>query len=146
MQARVDLEIDGYVNRLADALGRDRGPVTAHQSGRARADQFRQIAAHLHVLDQQSGIAEMVMRVPHRHFMADRCAHMEDRLYCSVRHAERDDAFAVVVDDRHDIRTRLVERAMDEALEIRSAATAIERRAIERELHDVIRLDAVGRA
>src|SRR5262245_52880753 len=34
---------------------------------------------------------------------------------------------------------------MDEALEIRRSAAPIDRHAIERKLHDVIRLDAVGR-
>ena len=50
----------------------------------------------------------------------------------------------MVVHDRHDIRPRFVERAVDEPLEVRRAAARIDRRAIERELHDVIRLDAIG--
>ena len=47
---------------------------------RAGAHQLGEIAAHLHVLDQQRGIAEMIVRIPDRHLVADRGAHMEDRL------------------------------------------------------------------
>ena len=87
-----------------------------------------------------------VVRIPDRHLVADRGAHVEDRLDLAAGHAERDHAFAVVVHDRHHVRPRLVERAVDEALEIGRAAARIDRVAFEREFHDVGGLDAVGRA
>ena len=77
--------------------------------------------------------------------MPDRCSHVENRFDFLAGHAERNDAFAVIVHDRHDIRSRLVERAVDESLEIRRAATGIDRRAVESELHDIAALDAIRR-
>src|SRR5262245_26938784 len=94
LQARVHLEIDGNVDRLPDILARYGGAVTAHEGGRPGADQLRQVAAHVHVLDQQSGVAEMVVRVPHRHVAPDRGAHMENGLDLPAGHAEWNDAFA----------------------------------------------------
>ena len=59
--------------------------------------------------------------------------------------AERDHARRMVVHDRMHVRPRLVEAAMDEALEIGRLAARIDRLALERELHDVVLLDAVRR-
>ena len=52
----------------------------------------------------------------------------------------------MVVDDGADVRAGLVDGAVDEALRIRLASGGLEGRAVERELHDVRRLDALGRA
>ena len=71
---------------------------------------------------------------------------MVDRPDLAPGDAERNDAFAVVVHHRHDVRTRLVERAVDETLEIGRMSARIDGRTIEGKLHDVVALDAVGRA
>src|SRR5258706_367524 len=59
---------------------------------------------------------------------------------------ERDHARRMVVHDRVHVRLRLADRAVDEALEIRLAPAPVDRLALERELHEVLALDAVGRA
>src|SRR5712692_1372949 len=79
LQPRVHLEIDRDIDRVPDVPARDGCTMTAHQRGAAGPDQLGQVAAHLHVLDQQGGIAEMVVRVPDRHLMADRGPHVKDR-------------------------------------------------------------------
>src|SRR3954449_1053577 len=119
LQPRVDLEIDRDIDGVTDVPARDGCAMAAHQRGAAFAHEFGQIAPHLHVLDQQRGVAEMVVGIPHRHLVADRCAHVEDRLDLLTRHSERNDAFAVVVHHRHHIRPRFEERAVDAPFEVR---------------------------
>src|SRR5215831_8453920 len=70
LQPRIDLEIDGSKDRLANIPACHGCAVAAHQRGRTRADVLCQIAAHIHVLDQQCGVAEMVMGIPDRDFLA----------------------------------------------------------------------------
>ena len=131
---------------MTDVPARDGCAMAPHQRGATPAHELGQIAPHLHFLDQQRGVAEMVVGIPDRHLVADRCAHVEDRLDLLAGHSERNDAFAVVVHHRHHIRPRFVERAVDESFEIRRTPAGIDRRAVERELHDVVLLDAVGGA
>src|SRR5262249_54441528 len=146
LQPRINLEVNRNIDRLPDVLARHGCTVTAHQRGAAGAHALREVAAHVHVLDQQCGVAETVMGIPDRHFVADRCAHMEDGFDLLAGHSEWNDAFAVIVHDRHEVRARLVERAVDESLEIGRPTPGIDGRTVERELHDVVALDAVGRA
>src|SRR5262249_59044100 len=72
-------------------------------------------------------------------------AHVQERPELAFGDAERNDARAMVVDDAVDVGTRLVDAAMDEALEIGRPPARIDRIALERELHDVVDLDALGR-
>src|SRR5262249_15670333 len=143
LQPRIDLQVDRDIDGLPYILAGYSCTVTAHERGGARADALGEVAAHLHVLDQQGRIPEMVVRVPDRHFLPDRCPHVKNRLDLVAGHSERNDALAVTVHDGHDIRARLVERAVDESLEIRRAAARIDWRAVESELHDVVALDAI---
>src|SRR5262249_62179139 len=85
--------------RRRNVLARHGSTVTAHQRGAAGADVFCEVAAHLHVLDQQCGVAETVVGIPDRHFVADRCTHMEDGFDLLAGHSEWNDAFAVIVYD-----------------------------------------------
>ena len=48
------------------------------------------------------------------------------------------------MNDRVDVRTRFVDRAVNEALEIGLAIVSANRRAVELELHDVVSLDQLG--
>src|SRR5262249_42241064 len=96
LQSRVHLEVDRDVDGVADVAAGDGRAVPAHQSGAPLTHQLRQVASHLHALDQQRGIAEMVMRIPDRDLGTDRGAHVEDGL--DPRRGddpERDDALAV---------------------------------------------------
>src|SRR5262249_50230579 len=127
LQPRIDLEVDRDIDRVADILTRHGCTMAAHPRSAAGAHAFCEVATHVHVLDQQCGVAETVMGIPDRHFVADRCAHMEDGLDLFACHSEWNDAFAVIVHDRHDVRSRFVERAVDESLEIRRATTGIDR-------------------
>src|SRR5262245_21152146 len=85
------------------------------------------------------------MRVPGRHLVADIGAHVQQRLELAFGDTERDHARAVIVDDRVDVRPRLIDAAMDEALEVGRPPARIDRLALERELHNVVLLDALGR-
>jgi len=131
---------------VADVAAHHRGAVAAHQGGRTLGHRLRKIAAHGHVGHQKRGVAEMVVGVPNRHLVADRRAHVENRLDFQAGRAERNHALAVVVDHRHHLGPRLVERAVDEAFEIGHAALRVDGRTVEGEFHDVGGLDALGRA
>src|SRR5262245_36404280 len=61
LQPRIDLEIDGNVDGMPDVPARHGCAMPPHQCGAAGADQLGEIAAHVHVLDQQRGIPKMVM-------------------------------------------------------------------------------------
>src|ERR1700736_2162693 len=146
LQVGVELEIDRNPHRLAQSLGGDYAAVAAHQRGWPRAQRLGEVAPHVHVGDEERGVAELVLDVPHRHLVADGRAHVHERPQPFRRDAERDRAGAVVVHDRHDLWPRLVDRAVDEAFEVRLAALGIDRRAVEGELHQVGNFDAVGGA
>src|SRR5262249_39440774 len=66
LQPCIDLEVDRNIDRLPDILTCHGCTVTAHQRGAAGADALREVAAHVHVLDQQCGVAEAVMGIPDR--------------------------------------------------------------------------------
>src|SRR5271154_196811 len=70
---------------------------------------------------------------------------MQERLELLAGDAERDDARRVIVDHSLHIGPCLVDRAMDEALEVRRAATLVDRSAVERIFDDVVLLDALRR-
>src|SRR5215471_19783340 len=66
LQPCIDLEVDRNIDRLPDILTRHGCTVTSHQRSAAGADALREVAAHVHVLDQQCGVAEAVMGIPDR--------------------------------------------------------------------------------
>ena len=68
---------------------------------------------------------------------------MQQRLELVAGDAERDHARRVVVDHRVNVRPRLVDRAVDEALEIGRAAALVDRGAVERIFDDIVALDAL---
>src|SRR5262245_2820805 len=146
LELGVHFEIDRDEHGVADVGCRNGRAMAAHENARAGPDRTRKVAPHLDVLDQERGVAKLVMRVPGRHVVADVGAHMEKRPELAFSNAERDHARAVVVHDRMHIRPRLVDAAVNEALQIGRPVTRIDGIALERELHDVVLLDALGRA
>src|SRR6516225_3014540 len=120
--------------------------MTAHQDGAVAAERAGQVAPHLDVLDQQRGVAEFVVGIPGRYFVADIGAHVQQWLELLCGHPERNHARAVVMHDRLHVCARLIDAAVDKALEVRRAAARIDGLAFERELHDVGGLDALRRA
>src|SRR5882672_7104488 len=70
---------------------------------------------------------------------------MHDGTQLLADHAERNDAVAVAVDDRLDLGARLIDRAMDETLQIGLAA-ARDGHPLMGELHDVGGFNELGRA
>ena len=71
---------------------------------------------------------------------------MQQRLELGAGDAERDHARRMVVHHGVHVRPRLVDRAVDEALQIGRAAALVDRGAVERIFDDVVALDALGRA
>ena len=69
-----------------------------------------------------------------------------DGLELAARGAVRDDAGAVVVNNRHDVGPRFISRAVDEPLGVGLESLAVDRFAFEGELHDIVRRDAGRRA
>src|SRR6266446_2364426 len=70
---------------------------------------------------------------------------MQERLELLAGDPEWDHAWRVIVHDRVHVRSRLEDGAVDEALEIGRAPARIDSGAVEGELHDVVRLDALRR-
>src|SRR5580704_2467082 len=70
---------------------------------------------------------------------------MQERLELLAGDTERDHARRVIVDHSLHVRSRLVDRAMDEALEVGRAAALVDRSAVERIFDDVVLLDALRR-
>ena len=97
-------------------------------------------------LTKQRGVAELVVGIPDRHFVADRGAHVQQRLQLLAGDAERDRARRMVVHHGVHVRPRFVDRAVDEALQIGRAAALVDRRAVEGIFDDVVALDALRRA
>src|SRR5262245_3790949 len=145
LQLGVHFEIDRDEHGVADVGRRNCRAMAAHQNARTGPDRTRQVAPHLDVLNQERGVAKLIMRVPGRHVVADVGTHMEKRPELALSNAERDHARAVIVHDRMHIRPRFVDAAMDEALQIGRPLARIDGIALERELHDVVLLDALGR-
>src|SRR5262245_59309200 len=117
LQLGVHLQVDRDEHGVANVRGRDRRAMAAHEDARARPDRTGEIAPHVDALDQQCSVAELVMRIPGRHLVADIGAHVQQRLELALGDAERDHARAVVVYDRVHIRPRLIDAAVDETLE-----------------------------
>src|SRR6202022_1431976 len=84
LQARVHLQIDRNIHRVANGPADHGCSMTAHERGGPRSHQLREVAAHFHAFNQQCRIAEMIVGIPYRHFGTDWRAHMEDR---SDRHS-----------------------------------------------------------
>jgi hypothetical protein len=89
-------------------------------------------APHQHV-----GAGLRIADVPGRHAQAHERRHVEDRLQRDVRAGKGNDRVRVVVDDRHHVRARLVDLAVDEALVVDRAALRIDGIAVEVVLEDV---------
>ena len=74
---------------------------------------------------------------------AHRRAHVHDGPERRAGDREGNHRGAVIVNDRPDVGARLVDGAVDEPLGVGLAAAGVDRRAVQRELHDVVRLDAL---
>ena len=68
---------------------------------------------------------------------------MQQRLELGSGDAERDHARRMVVHYRVHIRPRLIDRAVNEALQIGRAAALVDRAAVERVFDDIVALDAL---
>ena len=78
--------------------------MATHQDGSACAQGACEVPPLLHIRHQQIRVAEIVLWVPDRNVISDRGADMHDRTQFLADDAERDDAVAVAVDDRLNIR------------------------------------------
>src|SRR5580692_11345211 len=146
LQLGAELEIDRHENRMAHRAADHGGAVAAHQRRRLGVDELGEVAAHGHVADQERGVAELVMGIPDRHFVAHRGAHVQQRFQFLAGDAERDRTGRMVVHHGVHVRPRLVDGAVDEALQIGSAAAFVDRGAVESIFDEVVALDALGRA
>ena len=110
------------------------------------ARHFREIAALFHVGDKQVGVPELVGDVPYRHLGADEAAGMDHRAQRRrLRDAERQDVLSMGVNDSMDVGPRLVDRGMNEALEVERTLLVAHRLAVEAQLDDVLALHQLGR-
>ena len=121
--ARVARQIDRHPHELEQAVGGRREAVAAHQHHRVLAELLRHVAALLHVDDQEIGrVAELFVDIPDRNVAAHVARHVGDAAHRRLRDAERQHGLGVGMDDGVDVGPRLVDRAVDEALEIGRAA------------------------
>src|SRR5262249_6661428 len=144
LQLGADFQIDRDEHRMAHRAADHGGAVAAHQRRRFAAEELRQIAAHRHVAHQQRRIAELVARIPGRHFVADMRAHMQKRLELFGGGAERNDARRMIVDDGVHVGPCFIDRAVNEALEVGRRCVLIDGVAVERVFDNVGALDALG--
>ena len=71
---------------------------------------------------------------------------MHARLERLPGQAERNDLIGVIVHDRYDVGTRLIDRSVDRPLEIHGPPTLVDRVALKIVFHDVVELDELGAA
>ena len=142
----VDFHIDGGEHRFTDRTTNNNRTMAAHQRHGAIAKRLGEVAAHVHVGDEQIGvIAKLVADIPVRNIRADRRAHMHDRAHFAACHGEGHNVRAVIMHDAHHIGARFQNGAMDEAFRIRLANFFADNRAIELEFHNVA-FDRAGRS
>ena len=99
----------------------------------------------VHVPDQKVGVAELVGDVPHRHVRADEAAGVDDRLERRrLGDAEGEDVFGMSMDHGVHVGARLIDRGVDEPLQVKRARLAAHRLAVEAQFHDVAALDQIG--
>ena len=91
----------------------------------------------LFVADQQIGHAVAVADLEHRHVLLEERRHVADRLELHLADAERDHRRRMAVHDGVDVGPRLVDFAVDEALDVHEPPGLIDRIGIEVVLHDV---------
>lgn len=145
MQAGIHLEIESGVNSLSNRLSHNSAAMPPHHSAISAAKRLGQVASHGNIRNQQIRIAKDFSGVPHRHFASDCSRTVHDWLQFLPGKSERYDAAAVIVDHRLDVRPRLIQPAMNVALQISFASAGIDGYTFERELHDVVRFDELGR-
>src|SRR5205085_11719248 len=111
LQFRIYFEVDRHEHRMPHGWTRDGRAMTAHQDGAVAAERASEIAAHFYLLDQERGIAELVVRIPGRHLVPDIGAHVQQGLQLLSGHAKWNHARTVVVHDRVNVRPRFVDTA-----------------------------------
>ena len=135
---RVARQVDAQPHHLEERVAGRGEAVAAHQHHRVLAQHLRHVAALRHVGHQQIGVvAELVGDIPHRHMRAHVARHMRHTAQRRLRNAERQRVFGMRMHHCADLGLRLINRAVDEALEIGRPRVA-DRRAIQHELDDVV--------
>ncbi len=113
--------------------------MTTHQSHVVVSQCFRQVPALLDIRDQKVGVAKAIRNIPHGHMGTDKAARMDDRSQRrAIGNPERQNIFGVRVYDRHDVRTRFENAAMNESLEIQVAGLIVNRVTIEIEFDNIV--------
>src|SRR4051812_10000609 len=146
LQPRVHLQVDRGKHHLTQRAARNGAAVPAHERDAVRAQRRGEVPRLGHVHDQHAGIAEPVANVPDRHFLADRGADVQHGPQLHRRDAVRDDGVRMVVHHRADVRAPLVDGAVDETLGVRRAPARVDRRAVEREFHEIVGRDQLRAA
>ena len=90
--------------------------MAAHQDHRLVAERQRQILADRRVADQHVGLTETLSDIPHRRAGRQKRRVVEYRAQRDLADRVRNDAGRMGVDNRHDVRPRPVDFAVDETL------------------------------
>ena len=112
--------------------------MSAQQHDALLPERVREVAALIHVDDQEIRIAEAVADVPHRHIGAELVGCEKQRPHHEVRDRERQQCARMPVHHRMHVRPRFIDRRMDEALQIGRPVVGAMDRAVEIEHHDVV--------
>jgi hypothetical protein len=142
--ASVARQVHRQPHELEQAVGGGRESVAAHQHHRILAELLGHVAALVHVDDQEiRRVAEFFVDIPDRDMRAHVARHVGNAAHRRLGDAKRQNGLSVGMDHGVDVRPRLIDGAVDIALQIGRAYVAL-RRAVELELDDVRGCDELG--
>src|SRR5438552_9780743 len=141
LEPRVHLGVDGAEHRLRHAVADHGHAMTAHQDATASAQRARQSLPEPPVAYQEIVLWPYLADLEHRRARPQERAHVIDRPQLGVRDTERDHRSRMAMHDRHHVRPRAVDLAMNIALDEPLPALARQRLALRVELHHVRRRD-----
>jgi hypothetical protein len=135
-------DVNGQPNIAADNYG----PMAAHKCSRSGPKNSCQIFTAFNAINQQRRIAKFSLAVPNWDLMPYATACMKQRLELPFCHAKGNDAQAVGVDHRINVRPHIVDRAVDISFEWGLTTTIIDRCSSKCELNHVRGFNEVGSA
>src|SRR5262245_40609499 len=100
--------------QFLQAAADDGRAVPAHEYHGVRPERARERASLFRLGDQQVGVAELIMLIPERRYRADRRAKMEYRSNRLAGDAERHHRWRVMMANRDDIATRLIDATVND--------------------------------
>src|SRR5579875_1368866 len=131
---------------VAQAGAGDGDAMPLHEHQEALPEGARERRTLLRLDHQHVGVAELVALVPERRPNAAHRAEMEDRHIVGAGGKQRHEGGAVMMAHRHDVGTRLVDLAMDDALGILADAGLAHRTRVEVVFDEVVGRDQLRRA